>query len=65
MWTASGFDLPLRMITYFISTQRPLMQGVDHFECLAELLYLVVVVNYYGWRPPSKFFFFFFRRNNP
>lgn len=44
MWTASGFDLPLHMITYFISTQRPLMHGVDHFEYLTELRHLVVIV---------------------
>lgn len=50
MWTASGLDLPLHMITYFISTQRPLMHGVYHFAYLTELRHLVAIVNHYGWR---------------
>lgn len=49
MWTASGCDLPLHMITYFISPQRPLTHGVGHLKYLTELCDLVAIVNHYSW----------------
>lgn len=54
MWTASGFGLLLHIITYFISTQRPLMHGVDHFEYITQLYHLVAIVFHYGFK---KYFF--------